>query len=120
MVNIEHVITLMLENRSLGLTQHQALADAVQDLPLREHSREGVSRSVLTRREEQVVSLPAGGLSNRQIAKELMISEATAAKHVEHIREKLGMWSALRLSHGGRRSPRLLRSRLEARNDANR
>jgi non-specific serine/threonine protein kinase len=76
-----------------GMPPHQAVAEALADLPLQKLSGDGVSRSVLTRREEQVVSLLRRGLSNRQIAEELIISEATAAKHVEHIRDKLGVRS---------------------------
>jgi DNA-binding CsgD family transcriptional regulator/sugar lactone lactonase YvrE len=44
---------------------------------------------VLTRREREVAELVAAGLSNRQIAERLVISERTAEAHVEHIRAKL-------------------------------
>src|SRR5437764_284692 len=44
----------------------------------------------LTRRESEVATLIARGLSNRQIAAALVISERTAANHVEHILNKLG------------------------------
>jgi predicted ATPase/DNA-binding CsgD family transcriptional regulator len=45
----------------------------------------------LTRRERQVAALIAQGRSNRGIAQELVITEATAAKHIEHILNKLGV-----------------------------
>jgi predicted ATPase/DNA-binding CsgD family transcriptional regulator len=45
----------------------------------------------LSRREQQVAELVADGLSNRQIAERLFISERTAEGHVEHIRNKLGV-----------------------------
>jgi len=47
--------------------------------------------SGLTRREREVVALVAQGLTNREIAKRLFTSERTAAGHLEHIREKLGV-----------------------------
>ncbi len=47
----------------------------------------------LTRREHEVAALVAEGLTNRQIAERLFISERTADGHLEHIREKLGVRS---------------------------
>src|SRR6516225_11901232 len=47
------------------------------------------ARGVLTRREREVAELVAAGLTNRQIAERLVISERTAEAHVEHIRAKL-------------------------------
>jgi serine/threonine-protein kinase PknK len=47
------------------------------------------SRSNLTRREREVGELVADGLSNRDIAKRLFISQRTAEAHVEHILTKL-------------------------------
>jgi ATP/maltotriose-dependent transcriptional regulator MalT len=44
----------------------------------------------LSSRENEVYELLAQGLSNREIAKVLFISEATAKVHVRHILEKLG------------------------------
>lgn len=44
----------------------------------------------LTPREREVAGLVAQGLTNRQIAKQLVISERTAETHVEQIRSKLG------------------------------
>jgi predicted ATPase/DNA-binding CsgD family transcriptional regulator len=46
--------------------------------------------SPLTAREHEIVVLIARGLSNRQIADELVISPATAARHVANILAKLG------------------------------
>jgi len=50
-------------------------------------------RAGLTRREREVAALVADGLTNRQIAERLFISERTADGHLEHIREKLGVRS---------------------------
>jgi DNA-binding NarL/FixJ family response regulator len=47
----------------------------------------------LSEREQEVVALIAAGCSNRQIAKELIIAEATAVRHVANILGKLGLKS---------------------------
>ena len=47
----------------------------------------------LTRREKQVAQLVADGLTNREIAERLVVSERTAEYHVEQIRNKLGFHS---------------------------
>jgi predicted ATPase/DNA-binding CsgD family transcriptional regulator len=58
-------------------------------------SRLAAARSAapLTAREHEIVVLIARGLSNRQIADELVISPATAARHVANILAKLGFSS---------------------------
>jgi predicted ATPase/DNA-binding CsgD family transcriptional regulator len=50
-------------------------------------------RGTLTPREQQIAELIARGLSNRGIAAELVISPATAARHVANIFGKLGVTS---------------------------
>jgi len=45
---------------------------------------------MLSSREAEVAQLVAGGLTNRQIAERLVISERTAENHVQHILTKLG------------------------------
>jgi DNA-binding CsgD family transcriptional regulator len=47
----------------------------------------------LTRREQEIAVLVARGLTNRQIASKLSISEHTAATHVRRILKKLGLQS---------------------------
>ncbi len=46
--------------------------------------------SALTPRERQVAGLIARGLTNREVAAELVITEGTAANYVQHVLEKLG------------------------------
>ena len=45
----------------------------------------------LSRREREVAALVAQGLTNREIARRLFISERTVDGHLEHVREKLGV-----------------------------
>ena len=52
----------------------------------------------LTRREREVASLVARGLTNRQISTELSISERTAANHVAKILHKLGLHSRAQIA----------------------
>ena len=53
----------------------------------------GARHPDLTRREKAVAALVAQGLTNRQIAKELMVSERTVENHVANILKKLGLHS---------------------------
>jgi len=52
----------------------------------------------LTRREKEVASLVALGLTNREIATRLFISERTVESHVEQIRGKLGFSSRVQVA----------------------
>jgi DNA-binding NarL/FixJ family response regulator len=45
---------------------------------------------LLSRREREVAVLVARGLTNREIARTLVVSERTAENHVQHILTKLG------------------------------
>jgi non-specific serine/threonine protein kinase len=46
---------------------------------------------LLTKREYEIAQLIADGLSNKQIANQLVISQRTAESHVEHVLAKLGL-----------------------------
>jgi DNA-binding NarL/FixJ family response regulator len=65
--------------------------------------------SLLTPREEQVVALVAEGLSNREVAQELALSEHTIKKYLFRIFDKLGISTRVELvlyavSHGDHRA----------------
>jgi DNA-binding NarL/FixJ family response regulator len=62
-------------------------------LPAVLRAPEPKSWAPLTAREQQVAKLLAQGLTNKQIAEELVIAEGTAGVHVDHILEKLGFHS---------------------------
>jgi DNA-binding NarL/FixJ family response regulator len=64
-------------------------------------------QKLLTAREEQVVALVADGLSNREVALELRLSEHTVKKYLFRIFDKLGISSRVELvlyavNHGAR------------------
>ena len=61
------------------------MAEVATDAPPRP------SRTSLTPREVEVLRLLAGGLSNRRLARELVISEKTVKTHVSSILSKLGL-----------------------------
>lgn len=84
--------------------QLQQLVQEVTQVPsLRTVNALGLK--LLTPREEQVVALVADGLSNREAARELGLSENTVKKYLFHIFDKLGISSRVELvlfavSHG--------------------
>jgi DNA-binding CsgD family transcriptional regulator/Tfp pilus assembly protein PilF len=66
--------------------------------PALDPSTARVQQPALTRREEEIAALAARGMTNRQIAAELVISEHTAATHVRRILKKLGLRSRVELA----------------------
>ena len=74
--------------------------DAAVSYALGEQSVASSARSpaTLTKRERQVAGLVARGLTNKQIAAELVISSRTADGHVEHILTKLGFTSRAQIA----------------------
>jgi two-component system, NarL family, response regulator DegU len=87
--------------------QLQQLIQEITQVPsLRTVNSRGLK--LLTPREEQVVALVADGLSNRETARELSLSENTIKKYLFRIFDKLGISSRVELvlfalSHGGHR-----------------
>jgi DNA-binding NarL/FixJ family response regulator len=72
------------------------LMDVISEVPsVRVLNSRG--NSILTPREEQVVALVAEGLGNRQIARDLNLSEHTVKKYLFRIFEKLGVSSRVEL-----------------------
>jgi DNA-binding NarL/FixJ family response regulator len=60
-------------------------------VPHEQRSRQGTRHGPLTPRERTVAALVGHGLSNREIAAQLVIAEKTAANHIEHIMTKLDL-----------------------------
>jgi predicted ATPase/DNA-binding CsgD family transcriptional regulator len=84
------------------LSTHEAVSYALASAATAAHAQDNgngtgpagplpAAPSVLTAREQQITHLIARGLSNRAIAAELVISPATAARHVANILAKLGL-----------------------------
>ena len=92
--------------------QLQFLLDMVTQVPsLRVVNAQG--DQLLTPREEQVVALVAEGLSNRDVAAELQLSEHTIKKYLFRIFDKLGISTRVELvlyavNHGSARSAQWL------------
>jgi DNA-binding NarL/FixJ family response regulator len=88
--------------------QIEYLVDIVAQVPsLRVVNANG--NTLITPREEQVVALVAEGLSNREIAQELRLSEHTVKKYLFRIFDKLGISTRVELvlyavNHGDHRA----------------
>jgi DNA-binding NarL/FixJ family response regulator len=76
-----------------ALTYQDAIAYALDEPSQPTPAPHQDAASPLTRREQQVADLVARGLSNKDIATALVISQRTAESHVEHILTKLGLTS---------------------------
>jgi DNA-binding CsgD family transcriptional regulator len=83
------------EVRHLAWATKQPLLDSS---PIESAASARNRASPLTRREEEVTALVAQGLTNREIAKALIIAESTAGVHIDHILTKLGFHSRTQLA----------------------
>jgi non-specific serine/threonine protein kinase len=86
-------VSAVAAGRALALEEASAEAFAAIDLITTAQRSRPMRDQVLTQHERQVADLVARGFTNRQIAAELIFTDATAAKHVEHILDKLGFTS---------------------------
>ncbi|MFD8245586.1 ATP-binding protein [Nocardia sp. NPDC059691] len=82
--------------RGLAMEMDAAAAYALGEQPAVTTSASGAAE--LTKRERQVADLVSRGLTNRQIATALVISQRTAQGHVEHILTKLGFTSRAQIA----------------------
>ena len=80
------------------MTAEEAVRYALRRQLTTSTTTHATSWSPLTKREQEVARLVVRGRSNRQIATVLVVTEATAAKHVENIRDKLGLNSRTQIA----------------------
>lgn len=80
----------------INTDQLNCLLDLISEVPSLRVVNAG-GKAILTPREEQVVALVAEGLSNREIAQELSLSEHTIKKYLFRIFEKLGISTRVEL-----------------------
>jgi predicted ATPase/DNA-binding CsgD family transcriptional regulator len=73
-----------------SMTHREAVELALAESAAPPNARQPVP-GALSSREMQVVKLVARGLTNREIAAELVVTEHTAMRHVEHILSKLSL-----------------------------
>jgi DNA-binding CsgD family transcriptional regulator len=96
------------EGRAMGMEEAVEYAPSKEEetdpltSPAPEEPSAGQAPVALTRREKEVAALVSQGLTNRQIAKELVLSERTVENHVAHILKKLALRSR---AHGTSRMP---------------
>lgn len=83
--------------RGRAMTMNAAVAYALGEQPA-ESPPASTGPAQLTKREQQVAELVAQGLTNKQIATNLVISQRTAQGHVEHILTKLGFTSRAQIA----------------------
>ena len=78
----------------------QAIAHALGEKRPLEHvdSPKKSGPTVLGRREQEVATLVAEGLSNKEIASRLFLSERTVESHVSHILNRLGLSSRVQIA----------------------
>jgi predicted ATPase/DNA-binding CsgD family transcriptional regulator len=90
--------------RGQQLSQDDLLAYALDESPAPSSARRKVE-TPLTPREQEIAALIGEGLTNKEIAQRLVISQRTAEGHVENILAKLGFTSRAQIASWlGRRS----------------
>ena len=86
----------MADEQALDLALAATEAPPTQSSRPPDRSAQQVAR--LSPREREVAALVAQGLSNRQIAQRLVVTERTVAAHIEHILNKLGFGSRTQIA----------------------
>ena len=83
-----------------AMTVDEGVAFAVEGKTPAKPPQRPITRSttVLTRREQEIATLVAEGLSNKQIAAKLVVSERTAEYHILNILNKLGFNSRTQIA----------------------
>ena len=86
--------------RGRAMTIDEGVAFAMEDKrpPKPAPAARGEPQSELTRRQLEIARLVADGLSNRQIAARLFLSERTVETHITNILNRLGLASRVQLS----------------------
>jgi DNA-binding NarL/FixJ family response regulator len=74
----------------LAMSAEQAVEYALEDPATPHDDTIPAAQAGLTRREVEVLRLVAKGLSNREIATDLVLSEHTVHRHVANVLAKLG------------------------------
>jgi len=92
---VEHEVILFRDTGRNFSDREQLLLDLVRPHIAEMHLEQRRRRRVagLTQRQVQLLGLVAQGLTNRQIASRLCISEGTVRTHMEHAFERLGVTS---------------------------
>ncbi|HLY23993.1 MAG TPA: LuxR C-terminal-related transcriptional regulator [bacterium] len=85
------------DGRGRAMTVDQALEYALPPAPPGRTPRDAEAET-LTAREREVASLVAQGLTNRQVAARLVVTERTAETHVQNILNKLGFTSRAQIA----------------------
>jgi DNA-binding NarL/FixJ family response regulator len=90
--DIRHALRQVLDNRAAidPAVQHHVV-DAIATLPTAQAGRPPSPLPAgLTPREAEVLSLIATGMSNREIAGRLVVTEGTVKSHINHLLAKIG------------------------------
>lgn len=90
--------SLLTQGSAIGLDDVVALALGEEDTATRRPRRDRSDERGLTKREGEVADLVALGMSNKEVAARLVISQRTAEGHVERILNKLGFTSRAQIA----------------------
>jgi HD-GYP domain-containing protein (c-di-GMP phosphodiesterase class II) len=90
----EEAAALLHEDAGTGRLDHEAVEAVIGAAGLERRGRRRPERpGGLTDREVEVLRLVARGMSNREVASQLVVSGRTAEHHVQHIYDKIGVSS---------------------------